>query len=354
MSEALTHRLYPEYKALPKYQPQPCQQCQHDAQTIYWRTFTQASLDTFIQNGYQSTIPDFQYHGRQIVKNNMFIVPPNTLNTPGNLWCTPDPAFALSMGLSRGIAEYTSVYLLGFNHCKHDEEEGINGFRVFDKSNLIPLHHSKFDRGIFFSSGTIFNRLSPKQIANGVFEPIDPKLIQNLRAIAESVANINNVRLYELTQTLNTVFTYMGIDYKYIENADPYVFTDIFATTLVKFCSCEDVSNVNQEVFQKQFCKKLKKATLTRTKSNIFNRITTENGRYIEKQIETLMNDDRYTMDPFKKQKMNDLTELLKLFEFYLYDYSEKSHESIVEKCIEIGIDVIPWLQMFDTWKKNN
>lgn len=178
--------------SFPEGNPRQCDRFpHHEGQMFYWRAFTEKGIRSFIQTGFQSTVPldNVATEAIDTRDDGAMLIPSNRIEVPGALWTSPDPEFALVMGLSRAVMENQKVYLLGVNHCMHEED--VTAYRVFSEGkkhrSLYPVRHDSSDKRIFFSSGTIFDRFTPHQVANGVLYTFAPGFVDAVGSVVDKI-----------------------------------------------------------------------------------------------------------------------------------------------------------------------
>lgn len=165
--------------------PSKCRQfCAPVEQTTHWRAFTQTSLDVFTRNGFSSTVSPREVSRKDDARD-AYHTSTSALEVPGVLWTTPMLQLAFGMGMLRAITEKQPSYLMGVNHCRHDDIQGVEGFRVVQNGRkdkvLIPLEHDSGERNYITTAGTIFNKFSPQQIEDGVLYIFDQTFVNEVR-----------------------------------------------------------------------------------------------------------------------------------------------------------------------------
>ena len=230
-------KLYPRLLSPEGLNPKSCEICPPESQLLYWRTFTPEKLRYFMQYDYCSPVinlPSLKVGNLPIADG--YKIVRDDIEAPGFIWTSPEPSFALEVGLTRAVLEKTNaIYLLGVNHCHHSAKAGAQGYKVLANGKyalLKPVRLQPVDAGDM-TEGTLFNKLTPTQVKAGVLYQVDPRFLRSLKQICTAVKstekNEEDVLSAVMDLTFNRLAELMGLNYIY----DVHKLNEIFDALLV-------------------------------------------------------------------------------------------------------------------------
>lgn len=172
--------------------PKRCDSCPDNRQAYFWRSFTDLSLNTFRERGGVGTELDLIPLS---LKDNYY-VDKAELESPGTLWVTRSPQFAMAVGVARSLTEDQGVHLLGVTVCECDLHNGVTVYATdvvnySSDASVAKIPAEKLSLNPVHSVGEIISQFTQDQIQNGVAFKIDSDFFRRIKeAISASKGRV--------------------------------------------------------------------------------------------------------------------------------------------------------------------